>query len=120
MNPFEMINLPDGSAFSTSVVMTKAEAMLLPHAQRPLCFRISSELSHAVFCAVGAAYALGAVSQKADKACKVATTLCLKIAEDFEKKLERKDRALLEALQYSGHEMPDLLAKEIGEALNND
>lgn len=45
--------LPDGSAFSTATIMSKEEAMALPPKERPICFRLSSELYHDVWQAIG-------------------------------------------------------------------
>lgn len=47
--------LPDGSSYFVADIMSKEEAMKLPVSQRPICFRISSKLYHAVFEAIGAA-----------------------------------------------------------------
>lgn len=47
--------LPDGSAFSTATIMSKDEAMKLPPKERPICFRLSSELYHDVWQAIGQA-----------------------------------------------------------------
>ena len=41
--------LPDGSAFFTADIISKEEAMKLPLKERPICFRISSEMYHTVF-----------------------------------------------------------------------
>lgn len=84
-----MTILPDGSAFSTGTVMSKEEAMKLSIRERPICFRISSELYHAIFEAVGEASMCWSPvpsgnfdSQLAEK---VAMALCFKIAEELEK-----------------------------------
>jgi len=47
--------LPDGSAFFTANIMSKEEAMKLPLKKRPICFRISSKMYHAVFESIGEA-----------------------------------------------------------------
>lgn len=44
MNESNITNLPDGSAFFTADIMSKEEAMHLPLKERPICFRISSEM----------------------------------------------------------------------------
>ena len=82
--------LPDGSAFFTAEIMSRDEAMKLPIEKRPLCFRISSEIYHAVFQAVGEAsmcWVPRPSKQTFDSelASKIATELCFKIAEEIEK-----------------------------------
>lgn len=63
--------------------------MKLPLKERPLCFRLSSELYHAVFESVGAAsMCWNPIPSKSEfdsnKASQVATDLCFKIAEAME------------------------------------
>jgi hypothetical protein len=82
--------LPDGSAFSTAVVMTEEEAMALPVEKRPLCYRISSELYHAVFESIGAASMCWNPRPSnevfaSEQASKIAVDLCFKIANEIEK-----------------------------------
>ncbi len=84
--------LPDGSAFFTATIMSKEEAMALPLAQRPICYRISSEMYHAVFEAVGAASMCwqprpGKEVFDTSEAEKVAIDLCFKIANEIESRL---------------------------------
>lgn len=75
----------------SAVIMSKDEAMALPLRERPLCFRISSELYHAVFEAVGEASMCwepkpGPNVFDSEKASEVAVKLCFKIAEEMEKR----------------------------------
>lgn len=82
--------LSDGSAFFTTTIMSKKEAMNLPLKKRPLCFRISSEIYHAIFESVGAASMCWKPTPKeetfdSERASKIATDLCFKIAEEIEK-----------------------------------
>jgi len=82
--------LPDGSAFSTATIMSKEEAMALPVEKRPLCFRVSSEIYHEVFQAIGQASMCwnprpSSEVFSSEEASKIATDLLFKIAEDREK-----------------------------------
>lgn len=86
--------LPDGSAFFTATVMSKEEAMALPLKERPLCFRISSEMYHAVFEAIGEASMCwepkpGSQVFAPEKASDIAVKLCFKIAEELEKSIKQ-------------------------------
>ena len=80
--------LPDGSAFSTATILTKEEAMALPVEQRPLNYRISSEIYTAVFEAIGAASMcwepIPTGVFDSTNASQVATDLCFKIAKEIE------------------------------------
>jgi hypothetical protein len=85
-----MTQLPDGSGCFTATVMSKEEAMKLPVKERPICFRISSEMYHAVFESIGAASMCweptpGKEVFNSEQASKVAVDLCFKIAEEIEK-----------------------------------
>ena len=85
--------LPDGSASFTATVMSKEEAMALPLNDRPICYRISSEMYHAVFQAIGAASMCWKPRPckevfSSEEASKVAVDLCFKIANEIEN--ERK------------------------------
>ncbi len=87
----EITKLPDGSAFFTAAIMSKDEAMALPLKDRPLCYRISSELYQAVFEAVGEASMCWKPRPSyevfdSEHAVKVATDLCFKIANELEQK----------------------------------
>lgn len=87
----EITQLPDGSAFFTSYVMSREEAMKLPVEKRPICYRISSEMYHAVFSAIGETMVLGREHhymsiEGSELASKVAVNLCFKIAEELERK----------------------------------
>lgn len=70
--------------------MSEEEAMALPLSERPLNYRISSEMYHAVFEAIGEASMCwnpipsGEVFSS-EKASDVAVRLCFKIAEELEK-----------------------------------
>lgn len=85
--------LPDGSAFCTATIMSKDEAMALPLKDRPICYRISSEMYHAVFEAIGKASMYWDPRPSgvfaSEQASDVAVRLCFKIAEEVEK--YRKD-----------------------------
>lgn len=86
----KVTKLPDGSGCFTANVMSKDEAMKLPLKERPICFRISSEMYHAVFEAIGAASMCwkprpGKEVFASEKASKIAIDLCFKIAEELEK-----------------------------------
>lgn len=82
--------LPDGSAFFTAEVMSKEEALALPLEKRPLCYRISSEIYHAVFEAIGEAslcWSEPSVGNfDSEHASQIATDLCFKIAHELEKR----------------------------------
>lgn len=86
-----MTKLPDGSGCFTATIMSKEEAMALPVRERPLCFRISSEMYHAVFEAIGEASMCWNPRPSnevfaPEQASAVATRLCFKIAEELEKR----------------------------------
>lgn len=73
--------------------MSEEEAMALPLKERPICFRISSEMYHAVFEAIGEASMCwnptpGDSVFASEKASDVAARLCFKIANEVETKLE--------------------------------
>lgn len=81
--------LPDGSAFFTATIMSKEEAMALPLNKRPLNYRISSDMYHAVFEAIGAASMCwqplpGDQVFDSSRAEKIAVQLCFKIANELE------------------------------------
>ena len=81
--------LPDGSAFFTATVMSREEAMQLPVEKRPICFRISSEMYHAVFEAIGqASMCWNPRPSKevfaSEEASQIAVDLCFKIAKEIE------------------------------------
>ena len=81
--------LPDGSGCFTATILSKEEAMALPLNQRPLCYRISGEIYHAVFEAVGQASMcwdpIPSGVFDASAAEKLAVSLCFKIADEIEK-----------------------------------
>jgi len=85
----KITKLPDGSAFCTATIMSKEEAMKLPLKKRPICFRISSEMYHAVFEAIGEASMCwkprpGKEVFASEQASDVAVRLCFKIADEME------------------------------------
>jgi len=87
----KVTKLPDGSAFCTATIMSKKEAMKIPLKKRPICFRISSEMYHAVFEAIGeASMCWNPRPSKevfaSEEASDVALRLCFKIADELEKK----------------------------------
>ena len=84
--------LPDGSGCCTATILSKEEAMALPLNERPLNYRISSDIYHAVFEAVGAASMCwvprpGSAVFDSSAAEKIAVDLCFKIANEIESKL---------------------------------
>lgn len=85
-----MIELPDGSGCFTATIMSKDEAMSLPLKERPLNYRLSSDMYHAVFEAVGHASVCWNPRPSnevfdASEAEKCAVDLCFKIANEIEK-----------------------------------
>jgi len=81
--------LPDGSAFSTATIMSKEEAMKLPIKERPICFRLSSEMYHDTWEAIGAAsmtFNASAGNEVLDskKASEICVDLLFKIANEKE------------------------------------
>ena len=83
--------LPDGSTFSTATIMSEEEAMALPVKERPLCYRLSSDIYHSVWEAIGAASMCWTPRPNdetfdAEKASKIAVDLCFKIANEIESK----------------------------------
>jgi hypothetical protein len=82
--------LPDGSAFFTADVMSKDEAMALPVKDRPICFRISSEMYQSVWEMVAEAshcWKFTPPSEEflAEKASDIAVKMCFKIADELER-----------------------------------
>ncbi len=91
--------LPDGSGCFTATIMSDEEAKALPLKERPLNHRISSEMYHAVFEAIGTASMCwhprpsdGTFDTAAAE--KVAVALCFKIANEIEVKLTKPEQAL--------------------------
>ena len=85
-----MTKLPDGSGCFTTTIMSEDEAMALPIKQRPLNHRISGEIYHAVFDAIGEASTtwkteMGNEVFNSTAAEKIAVDLCFKIANEAEK-----------------------------------
>ena len=85
-----MTQLPDGSGCFTATILSHDEAMALPPKDRPICYRISSEMYHAVFEAIGEASMQWNPTPTgvfaAEKASDVALRLCFKIADELEKR----------------------------------
>lgn len=86
----QITQLPDGSGCFTATIMSEDEALALPIKERPLCFRISSEMYHAVYEAIGEASTtwkteMGNEVFNAEAASKIAVDLCFKIANEAEK-----------------------------------
>jgi len=93
MNPSQTTQLPDGSAFFTAEIMSKDEALALPINKRPICYRVSSELYHDVFQAVGSASMCwkpdtGSAVFQSEQASDIAIKLLFKIANEKEKAVE--------------------------------
>jgi hypothetical protein len=92
-----MTQLPDGSKCFTATIMSHDEAMALPLKERPLNHRISSEMYHAVFEAIGRASMCwnprpsGEVFAS-EQASDVAVRLCFKIACETEKLREAMEK----------------------------
>ena len=87
--------LPDGSGCFTATIMSDEEAKALPLKDRPLSHRISSEIYHAVFEAVGAASMCwnpkpGHQVFDSSAAEKIAVELCFKIANEIEGRVANK------------------------------
>ncbi len=86
-----MTKLPDGSGCFTATIMSDAEAMALPIKERPLNHRISSEMYHATFEAIGEASMCWNPTPSdevfaSEQASDVAVRLCFKIADEVESK----------------------------------
>lgn len=89
-NETPMTKLPDGSGCFTATIMSREEAMALPISKRPLNYRISSEIYHAVFESIGAASMCWNPRPSnevfdSEGAAQIATNLCLKIADEVER-----------------------------------
>jgi hypothetical protein len=90
MKKTKATKLPDGHAFFVADIMSKEEAMELPLKERPICFRISSEMYHAVFESIGAASMCWTPKPNkevfdSERASNIALDLCFKIADELEK-----------------------------------
>lgn len=90
MNENKTTILPDGSAFSTATIMSREEAMKLPLKERPICFRISSEMYHDTFQSIaGAARCFNPLPDGetflSEQCAAVAVDLCFKIANEVER-----------------------------------
>lgn len=89
--------LPDGSGCFTATILSEEEAMALPRAKRPLCYRIPGDLYHAIFEAVGTASMCwnprpGNQVFDSTEAEKVAVNLCFKAADEMDKLHDELDR----------------------------
>lgn len=86
----QLEKLPDGSGGFVSTIMSEEEAMSLPLDKKPLNYRISSDIYHAIFEAVGASSMcwekIPTSTFDNHKAEKIAVDLCFKIAEEIESK----------------------------------
>ena len=85
-----MTQLPDGSGCFTAMILSEEEAMALPLKERPLCHRISSEIYHGVFQAIGQASMCWNPRPSNQTFCpeeaeKIAVDLCFLIANEIEK-----------------------------------
>jgi hypothetical protein len=94
-NPSPITQLPDGSGCFTATIMSREEAMKLPLKDRPLCYRISSDMYRAVFEAIGAASMCwqprpGTEVFKAEEASNIAVALCFQIAGEIEGAVEAR------------------------------
>ena len=89
MNTDKTTILPDGSAFNIATILSKEEAMALPLKERPICYRVSSEIYTAVWESVGHASMCWNPRPEgefdATEASKVAMDLLFKIADELEK-----------------------------------
>lgn len=86
-----MTQLPDGSGCFTATITPHAEALALPLKERPLNHRISSEMYHAAFEAIGEASMCWNPRSahevfNSEQASDVAVRLCFKIANEVESK----------------------------------
>jgi hypothetical protein len=90
--------LPDGSGCFTATILSEDEAMALPRSKRPLNYRITSDLYHAIFEAVGTASMCwnprpGDMVFDSTEAEKVAVNLCLKTAKAMDELADRCAKA---------------------------
>jgi hypothetical protein len=95
-----MTQLPDGSGCFTATIMSHDEAMALPLKDRPLNHRISSEMYHAVFEAIGRASMCwnprpSSEVFASEQASDVAVRLCFKIAEELEKQRDALSNSVI-------------------------
>ena len=116
-----IVELPDGSGCFTATILSKEEAMALPLKERPLCDRISSEMYHAVFEAIGAASMCwnprpGDQVFSSEEASEVAVKLCFKIADELEE-LRAKSESLEEKNLRLEARVEDMLNSCTGEEL---
>jgi len=126
--------LPDGSGFFTETILSKEEAMNLPIKERPLNYRISSDLYHTVFESIGSASmcwheGTGNKVFNAEQASKVAVNLCFKIAEEIENKsLTKFENYFNEQMEWANatftkankHSILTHLRRELIELENSD
>jgi len=87
-----MTKLPDGSGCFTATILSNEEIAKLPLMDRPISHRISSEMYHAVWEAVGAASQCwnpkpSDETFESEKASQIAVDLCFKIANEIENRL---------------------------------
>lgn len=105
----EITKLPDGSAFCTATVMSREEATKLPLKDRPLNMRVSSEIYHATFEAIGAASCCVKPNPDeeriydAEKASQIVVDLLFKFADEMEKRegaLRVENQTLKEEIEF--------------------
>lgn len=72
----------------TATILSREEALALPLAERPLNYRLSSEMYHDIWAAIGDASTCG---NDAERAGDIATKLCLRVAEELEKQSASRD-----------------------------
>ena len=109
MSDIPMTKLPDGPGCFTATILSHDEVMALPAKESPLNYRMSSELYHAVFEAIGEASmcweSIPVAMFESDKASNIAVRLCLKICDETDQ-LKAEVARLREALRGIA-DMPD-------------
>lgn len=79
----------------SATIMSKDEAMKLPLKDRPLCFRVSSEIYHETFQSIGAASMCWEPIPDgvfcSEKASQIAVELLFKFANEIEKLSEKSN-----------------------------
>lgn len=90
--------LPDGSGFFTTTILSREEALALPLKDRPLNYRISGNLYHAVYESIGTASMCWNPRPEnetfnSEEASNVAVKLCLTIADEIDQIISERDEA---------------------------